>query len=254
MILLNTLNDFIENLLQINNAPNDPSNNGLQVEGKKQVSNAIFAVDISLDLINLAIKKNANFIFVHHGLSWGGGLKRLTNIEGNRIRKLMKNDISLYAVHLPLDAHPTLGHNAKLAEMINLQNTKMFAKYADIDIGVIGTLPKKCSICDIQQCYDKNLAIKSVVFGNKDCEVRKIAIISGGAGSDGLNAAISANVDCLITGEVGHSLFHTIKESNISVISLGHYASETLGILAVMDNIKDEFHIDCEFIDIPTGL
>ncbi len=254
MIQLDKLNTFLEELIGIQNVPNDPSNNGLQVEGKQEISSAIFGVDISIELIDIAINKNADFIFVHHGLSWGGGLKRLTNIAGNRIRKLMKNDISLYAVHLPLDAHSVIGHNAKLAEIINLQNKKMFAKYAGIEIGVIGNLEKPMQINNIQNIYDNKLSSKSKIYGNKNCEVRKIAIISGGAGSDGLDAAMLANVDCLITGEVGHSLFHTIKESNVSVIALGHYASETIGVKAIMSIIEENYDIDCEFIDIPTGL
>ena len=66
--------------------------------------------------------------------------------------------------------------------------------------------------------------------------------------------AYNQNLDCLITGEVGHSAYHLIKESGITVITLGHYRSETLGVKAIMEEIKQKFPVECRFIDIPTGL
>ncbi|WP_408698563.1 Nif3-like dinuclear metal center hexameric protein, partial [Acinetobacter baumannii] len=42
--------------------------------------------------------------------------------RGNRIKKLIQNNISLVAYHPPLDAHPSLGNNIAIAEKLNLKN------------------------------------------------------------------------------------------------------------------------------------
>ncbi len=254
MVKLDELNKYFTELLDINAVQKDYSNNGLQVEGKDKVKKIVFTVDISLDGIEKAIALNADMIFVHHGLSWGGGLKYLTGIDGKRAKKLMQNDISLFAVHLPLDGHETLGHNAKLAEMINLNDKKSYGNYCGLEIGVKGNLKESKTVAELATKFDDKINSNSKVFGDKNREVRNIGIISGGGGMDGLLESIRLDCDCFITGEVGHTLYHYIKESDMAVISLGHYASEQPGLFAVMDQLKKDFDIEVEFIDIPTGL
>ncbi len=254
MIKLNELNEYFSNLLDINAVHKDYSNNGLQVEGKEDINKVMFAVDISLEAIEKAIAINADMIFVHHGLSWGGGLKYLTGIDGKRVKKLMQNDISLFAVHLPLDGHETLGHNAKLAEMINLDNKEPYAKYCGLEIGSKGELREPQPVAELAKIYDNQINSTSKIFGDKNRPVLNIGIISGGGGMDGLLESIRVGCDCFITGEVGHTMYHFIKEADIPVISLGHYASEQPGLIAVMDKIKNKFDIEVEFVDIPTGL
>jgi dinuclear metal center YbgI/SA1388 family protein len=95
--------------------------NGLQVEGKRNVSKIVSGVTASQALIDAAIEAGADLLLVHHGYFWKGESEPLTGIKGNRIRTLMKNDISLLAYHLPLDAHPEVGNNAQLAEIIGIQ-------------------------------------------------------------------------------------------------------------------------------------
>ena len=115
MAILHEITAYFDELLGLNRVPADSSNNGLQVEGSSNVNKILFSVDASLELFNIAVECNANMIFVHHGISWGGNPKRFSGIDGDRLRTLFCNDISLYAMHLPLDAHPKYGHNACLA-------------------------------------------------------------------------------------------------------------------------------------------
>ena len=48
--------------------------------------------------------------------------------------------------------------------------------------------------------------------------------------------------------------YHFAKENDISVISFGHYQSETVGPKAVMKYVENEFNLQCEFVDLPTGM
>lgn len=251
---LDKLTKYLDARLALEWAPLDSSNNGLQVQGACEVNKAVFGVDACLELFEIAVDKKADFVFVHHGLSWKDSLKRLTGMNANRIKPLFKNDISLYAVHLPLDAHPEIGHNAKLAEMIGLKNVEMFSEYAGIKIGVKGELPEEKTPEELGKIFDLNLGSEHKIFGADNRKIKKVGIISGGAGTDGIIDAFTEGLDLHVTGEVEHCSYHPIKETGISVLSLGHYCSEKPGVLAVMEELQSKFDIDCEFINLPTGL
>ena len=247
--------NFLDGLFLTNPNLQDDSNNGLQVQGTSEVKKAVFSVDACNELFEKAIENNANFIFVHHGLSWNDNLKRLVGSNAKRIRPLFKNDISLYACHLPLDMHPEIGHNILLAKMLNLQNCRNFVKYHGGELGTAGEIPEGRSPVQIADILEERLKTKCIIFGKTDTPVRKIGIISGGGGRpEGIIEAARQGIECFITGETNHTSYHFIKEENISVIVAGHYATETPGVIAVMNRIRGKFTLDCEFIDIPTGL
>ena len=92
--------------------------NGLQVEGKEPVSLLVSGVTASLALIDAAIEAQADAILVHHGLFWRGQDGRVTGWMKQRLQRLLAHDINLFAYHLPLDAHPTLGNNARLGAQL----------------------------------------------------------------------------------------------------------------------------------------
>jgi len=254
MTRLKEITGYLDELLNIAAIPDDASNNGLQVEGGEVVKKAVFGVDACQALFEAAVAKNADFIFVHHGLSWRSEPRRFTGITASRLELLFNNGISLYAAHLPLDAHHEIGHNALLADMIKLRQRYNFADYSGCDIAVGGVLPKACSVDQLVEKFEAELNCKAKVFGRLDKKLEKIGIISGGGGMDGLVACIAAGIDCYVTGEMTHMMYHVVKESGITVIELGHYHSETPGVLAAMNEVERKFAIDCEFIDIPTGL
>jgi len=251
---LKEITGYLDELLKVAAIPNDASNNGLQVEAGEVIQKAVFGVDACRALFEAALSKNADFVFVHHGLSWRSEPRRFTGITASRLGLLFNHGISLYAAHLPLDAHPSIGHNALLADMIKLRQRYNFADYNGCDIAFGGVLPQACLVNQLVEKFEVELGCKAKVFGNRDKKLEKAGIISGGGGMDGLVACIEEGIDCYITGEMSHMMYHVVKESGITVIELGHYHSETPGVKAVMNEIERKFAIDCEFIDIPTGL
>ncbi len=252
-----TLNEVIEYLNQVldpDRFSGDPSNNGLQVEGTSEISKAIFAVDSPSCLFAMAAERQAQFIFVHHGISWGPGFKTLTGITAAKLRPLMANDISLYASHLPLDAHPVHGHNAVMADMLDLRDRTLFCRINESNIGVAGFLPEEMSIGDMAETLADRLGSDYTVFGDEGKSIKNVGIVSGSPGGTGLLEARDAGVDCLVTGEISHVDFQTLREIELPVICLGHYISETAGVRRMMELVNARFGIDCEFIDLPTGL
>jgi hypothetical protein len=73
-------------------------------------------------------------------------------------------------------------------------------------------------------------------------QTRRWAICTGaGASAETLAEATHNGVDTLIVGEGAHWTAVDASERGIAIIYLGHYASETLGVYALADDLSREF-------------
>ena len=245
---------FLDDVLELSRFSGDVSNNGLQVEGSSNVGRILFAVDGCQEVFDLAVSEKADFIFVHHGISWGGGIKRFTGIDAKRLRTLFKGDISLYAAHLPLDAHPVYGNNAVLSDLIGLEKREPFFVYDGTPIGFHGFLPEAAPLLEVASLLGDALEVEPLLRGKNERLIRHAAVVSGGGGIDALFAAHAAGAELLVTGEMEHIMHHAAQELGIAVIALGHYASETTGVLAMQKLVAEKFSVETIFAEVATGL
>jgi len=248
MAKLKEVVDFLDNELGIKEVV-DSSNNGLQVSGNKEIKKIAFAVDACMEVFEKA--KDFDMIIVHHGISWDDSLKYLISINYSRVKFLVDNNISLYAAHLPLDKHPKHGNNAELCRIFELKHIHGFGDYHEQVIGFAGE--KEISLKEFVKEIEKKLETKCHLFEFGKKQIKKIAVVSGNGGSAIVREAVSKDFDCLVVGEAGHSSYHTAKEGNINLIAAGHYATETLGVKALMNLLKEKFDVDVKFIDAPSG-
>ena len=169
------------------------------------------------------------------------------------MKTLLDNDIALFACHLPLDAHPVLGNNAQMAMMLGMKEFDPFGLYHGRCIGYKGQLPFEMDCQEIARLlgFSELYGLSILPFGKE--EIRTVGIISGGAADD-VYQAMDAGLDCFITGECRHELYHVLKESGMNMISGGHYQSEVFGVKAVGRYLSKEFGIETVFIDRKTAL
>lgn len=246
---------FLDGLFADCTPADDCSNNGLQVEASRDVARVAFAVDACLETIRGAAAADAQLLVVHHGLSWGGGFRKLTGIEAGRYAALFSNEVSLYACHLPLDANPLFGNNAVLARRMGLEVTERFAEHGGIPLAVACRLPSPeplSAIADRAAAALHGGPVRTLDFSNGK-PVRKVAVITGSGAGD-LEECARQGVDCLVTGEISHPRYHTAKETGISVVLGGHYATEDTGIRELMRTLGETLRLETVFIDAPTGL
>ena len=123
--------------------------NGLQVVGADEVTHLATAVSVSLDVIERAITDGAQALLVHHGLFWQGDDPVIGQLERRRLQTLFAGDLSLLAYHLPLDAHPTLGNNALLADLLGLVDRAPFGEHGGVMLGVQGAVPSPTPVGDV---------------------------------------------------------------------------------------------------------
>lgn len=198
----------------------DVSNNGVQIARRgEDVRKVAFAVDASAQSVADAVAAGAQLLVVHHGISWGGGIRRLDGGVYNVVKTAMDADLALYAVHLPLDAHPKYGNNFELARYLGLKNLKPAFTYHGRPIGVRGTLPNG----------------------------KRVGICSGGGGSFAPEAQ-AIGCDLYITGEADWG--ETIAAENIGMpmICAGHYQTETFGVKALAAAMKKALKVETVFL------
>ena len=236
-----------------NLASDDCSNNGLQVEASDEIHKVAFAVDACLDTFEKAARAGADLLVVHHGISWGGGLKRLDGYSARRLSVLFENHISLYAQHLPMDMHPVLGNNAVLSDILQIQERVPFFEDHGQVIGFSGMLPHPMTPAAIAWVLNDALDTHAAIPVDGHAPIHSIGIVSGG-GADAIFDASRQKLDALLTGEFTHEFYHPASEQGLSVIAAGHYATETTGPRAIMKYTSQNTDLECVFIDSPTGL
>ncbi len=231
----------------------DPSQNGLQIGGEWDIKRAAFAVDANAATIKAAVENHADILVVHHGLLWNKPVV-WTGYRFNWLELLAKNRLALYAAHLPLDMHPSLGNNAGLLKMLGIGKKKSFGTYAGIDIGFSASFEKSVDVQYVREKYEKALGSKGTLLSYGPKVIKTVAAFSGGIDSSTLESAVQAGIDLLVTGEITHSHYSIIEDGKLNVLALGHYLSETVGVKSLMEYVKKHYSVETVFIDHPTGL
>lgn len=163
---------LLKNLIKVFNKIAHPQyasswdkNNGLQIGRKDQeIKKILVTLDITTKIIDKAIKQKADLVFAHHPLF----RNELNNLDlgkplGQKIKKLIQNEISVFVAHTNLDAAPE-GVNWALARQEGLD-------------------PERCQV--LEPSYSEKL-FKYVVFVPEEA-LEKVhrAIAESGAGHIG---------------------------------------------------------------------
>ncbi|MDR1893804.1 MAG: Nif3-like dinuclear metal center hexameric protein [Spirochaetales bacterium] len=250
---LTELADYLSALLDLGRFEKaDPSLNGLQVGEEKEIHRVALAVDACGESFERARLAGADLLVVHHGLFWGAP-RRLTGEFYRRIKTLVESGLALYAAHLPLDAHPELGHNAVMAARLGLQDLSPFGIYRGLPIGFKGRLAEEADLETLLNRLGLNSAGCPAVFPFGPEGIRTVGLISGAAAGD-VEQAIDEGLDLFITGEASHQIYHTCLEGKINFAAAGHYFTETFGLEALAKRITGETGLGTVFLDVPTGL
>jgi dinuclear metal center YbgI/SA1388 family protein len=220
--------------------------NGLQVEGRERVRSIVCGVTASQALIEAAIERGADAVLVHHGWFWKSEDGRVTGFRKQRMARLLAHDINLFAYHLPLDAHPSLGNNAQLALRLGWS---IAGRFGEQDIGFVGVAPAPILAGELVRQLEQSLGRMPLLIGDPARSVARIAWCSGGA-QDYFEDALATGADVFVSGEISEQTVHLARETGMAFIAAGHHATERYGVMALAANLAEKFGIACEFVDI----
>lgn len=257
MASLDAVVDFLDRELRTREVPDYPGAlNGLQAQNNGTVTHVAAAVDCSAVAMRAAAERGADLLLVHHGMFWGGATPWV-GAAYDRARLVVEKNIAVYSSHIPLDLHPVWGNNVLLAKELGLEPSSGFAMMRGVAVGVSGE-------ADIATSALKERATGfSARFGTTlistplrdNQRTRRWAICTGaGASAETMREAADCGIDTLIVGEGPHHTAVQAADTGLTIMYLGHYATETLGVRALALELANRFSIRSSFVEAPTGL
>lgn len=242
---LNLLIDWLDETLQPDSF-RDYCPNGLQVEGSETVVKLATGVTANQAVLDRAIEWGADALLVHHGYFWKGESEPIVGMKRKRLGALLSNEVSLLAYHLPLDAHPLLGNNARLGNLLGIENHEPLQPGVPSSVGNVGEL--QVSAGDL---CDKLLSLtgrEPLLIGRREQSLKRIAWCTGAAQSY-IDSAVAAGADAFITGEISEQTVHVAREEGIVFVAAGHHATERYGVQAVGEALAETFSLQHRFFD-----
>jgi dinuclear metal center YbgI/SA1388 family protein len=217
--------------------------NGLQHRGGRRVRLIGAAVDAGTGVFDLARKAGVDFLIVHHGIHWKPTLPGRATLTARKA-SLARHDLSLYASHLPLDAHPTLGNNALIARRLGLDIERWFLDHAGTPLAALCRgIPRTTLARRLRAEYPRTFT--AIEHGSP--KPRRIAILSG-SGRSALPHLAKLGCDTLVTGELREEHFNDAHEQGWNLYPCGHYATETHGVRALAAEVARRLGLEWTFV------
>lgn len=227
------------------NLKEDFDNVGLMIGDKeKEVKRILLSLDCTLDVIEEAKKKDVDLIITHHPLLFKKPSSITTDtLVGKKIIKLIKNDISLYSSHTNLDS-ASGGLNETIVNILGYDSKELIesnenARNANEGLGRIIRLDKAITLDDLVKLVKEKLNIECLKVVKASEKVKNIAVING-SGSSFFDIAYRKGADCIITGDTTYHFASDYKEMGVSIIDTGHFLSEWIVFLEVMNKLQEK--------------
>ena len=187
---------------------------------RTNVTKVVFAFDITNNLIDFAIKNNANMIISHHPLIWG---EKKEVLETNHIvkklyDKLKENKIVTFSAHTAIDGAKN-GLNKWYLEILGSHKFKWLNK----DLVQIGYFNNPVAFKTIVKKCKKSFKTNGVLTNFDKKRVKSILMASGSHGTEAIDLAKKHKVDLLIAGEMRHSSWIYANEVDVKLLLVGHY-------------------------------
>ena len=217
----------------------DWDNSGLQIGNlDNKLKNVLISLDLEEEGVDMAIENYCNLIITHHPYLFNGTKSiDFTDSFYNRIEKVIKKDISVFAMHTNLDIAAD-GLNDNLCQILDIQKAQVLELDKDLGLGRYGEIENTKAKDFAGRVKEILKANELVCYGNMEKEISKVAVC-GGAGSSLFDDAIIQGCDLMITGDVSYHMGMDYANRGLVIIDPGHFASEN-HVIYKLENIINE--------------
>ncbi|WP_026505383.1 Nif3-like dinuclear metal center hexameric protein [Butyrivibrio sp. NC3005] len=210
----------------------------------KEVQRVFIALDATDEVVDEAIRRDADLLLTHHPLIFKG-IKKVSDEDfiGRRIVRLLRYDVSYFAMHTNFDV---MGMADAAADEMELERRDVLDVTFEDDIsregiGRIGNLPGTMTLKECAGFVKKCFHIGSVrVYGDLNKKIHRVAICPG-SGKSVIGKALDKKVDVLITGDIDHHEGIDAVSQGLPIIDASHYGLEKIFIPYMRDYLHREF-------------
>lgn len=210
----------------------------------KVIKKILVALDADDGVVEQAVNMRADMLVTHHPLIFSAR-KSVTedDIIGRRLVKLLRNDISYYAMHTNFDVKGMADLSAQklgLSNVCVLEQT-VVDEQGNVDgIGRYGKLPKQMNLKELAEYVKQSYDLEYVkVCGDLSQEITTAAI-STGSGKSMVVPAIQADVQVLITGDMDYHTVIDAMADGLCIIDAGHYGTEKMFVSYMGNYLKEK--------------
>lgn len=209
------------------------------------VKKVMTCLTVTPSSVREAIDQQSDLIVSHHPFPFRP-LKTITTGDqvGSMLLDLIRNGIAVYCAHTAFDS-ASAGINEMICDRLKLQNIEPLVPMGDSDelegAGRVGRFHPATDLQSLIERVKQNFGLKQIrCCGQLDAGVKVIAAACGSGGSF-LQHAATADCDTFITGEAS---FHTLLDAEamgITLVLLGHYASERFAVEVLAERLQQQF-------------
>lgn len=210
----------------------------------KEVACVFLALDLTDEVLKQAEEAGADLIITHHPMLFSP-VKKINNqsVNGRRILKLIREDISYYAMHTNYDV---MGMADLSAEYLQLKETEVLdvtvaSEKGPEGFGRVGELPREMSLRECALFVKEQLSLPDVrVYGDPGQPVRRAAVCTG-SGKSMIRQALEAGADVYVTGDIDHHTGIDTAAEGMGLIDAGHYGTEYIFMEAMRQALGSAF-------------
>jgi putative NIF3 family GTP cyclohydrolase 1 type 2 len=233
---------------------------GLVTDNTDEINYVYTAVFPSPSVIEkiIADDKRNTLLFLHHPLTWDVTKSpAFESLPEATLEELKKRKISMYNLHVPLDANGPYGTTFNFAKAAGVTMTDEFYEYGGVKIGIIGKT-EYATVHEIKKHLESAVGheVKLYLYGESEIKDGLVGLVAGG-GNDaerysylhekGINTyltGVAIQKESFPPSIVAHD---TAKKFGINIISGTHYSTEKFACIEMVKYFS-ELGIGCEFI------
>jgi len=204
----------------------------------QDIKKALFALEVTQEIIENAQKEKAQLIVTHHPLIFSP----ITKIEkakypGKLLFSLIEKGICLIAMHTNWDASD-VGVASQLAQIIGLKDVSALSSDDGIPIGRVGELSEPISAVDLGYKLMRRLnGSYFAIAGDEKRRAERIACCPG-SGGDMWRVALKEGAEIYVTGEIRYHQVREAIQEGLTVLILGHFTTENFSIFKLAEEVK----------------
>jgi len=157
---------------------------GLVTDNTDTISYVYTAVFPSQDVLKKILddERSGALLFVHHPMQWVmPKIPVFDDIPKASLRQLKERKISIYNLHVPLDANGEFGTTFNFAKAVGISMTDEFCEYYGVNVGVIG-ITECQTISQLKQRFESAVGHEVTLYpyGDELIKDNKVALVAGG--------------------------------------------------------------------------
>lgn len=225
-------------------------NSGIIINLNKEITGAVFSLDLSEAAVDMAVKLGYNLIVTHHPAIYGGisCIDILSSSKSRAIAACIASGIGVISMHLNFDTAPQ-GIDYYLMKGLGGENGKVLSPVEGGGYGRVYDVAPTPIYDYIKKVSAEFKTHRIVCHGESGFEViKRVASFCGAGCDDGAIAfAKREKAGLFVSSDLKHHELAELAECGIPVLELTHYSAESYGLNKIYQNVKGELDIPTQF-------